>query len=424
MHALYSTATALYHFGIRCAAPWNAKAKAWIDGREGIWERLEAKRDALRGCLWMHCASVGEFEQGRPVLEAIKAQRPDLPVLITFFSPSGYEARKLLGSARSDSLVTHVEYLPPDSAANAERLVSLIAPRAAIFIKYEFWFHHLHALKAKGVPVFLVSAIFREGQPFFKWYGGAWRSMLGCYARIFTQDEHSRDLLARIDVKNAIVSGDTRFDRVSAIAEANEELSAAGSFRDASDGPVLICGSTWPKDDEVILGAIERLRVKPRVIIAPHEPRETQLQAIERSFPKPLITWSEAEAAPNTSSRFAISTLLVDRTGLLARLYKYGDIAYVGGGFTDGIHSILEAAAWGRPVIFGPKHVKFVEAKGLIDAGAAWEVKNAEELHAVLDRLIGDPAALKKASEAAARFVRERVGATARTVEEVLRCMV
>ncbi len=423
MQEVYSTATALYHFGIRCAAPWNAKAKAWIDGREGLWERLEAKRDVLRGCLWMHCASVGEFEQGRPVLEAIKAARPDLPVLLTFFSPSGYEARK------DFALATHVEYLPADNDANAARLVAMIGPRAAIFIKYEFWYHHLHALKAKGVPVFLVSAIFREGQPFFKWYGGAWRSMLGCYARIFTQDERSRDLLAGIGVGDpgsmpgVTVSGDTRFDRVAAIVAANEELSAAKSFRDASEGPVLICGSTWPKDEELILSALGRMRVKPRVIIAPHELHEAQLQAIEASFPKPLITWSEAAAAPNTSSGFAIATLLVDRTGLLARLYKYGDIAYVGGGFTDGIHSILEAAAWGRPVIFGPKHGKFAEAKGLIDAGAAWEVKDAEELHAVLDRLIGDPAALKKASEVAARFVRERVGATSRTVEEVLRCL-
>jgi len=413
MPILYSAAVGAYHLGVRIAARWNPKAKAWVQGREGQWERLTAKREVLKGCLWMHCASVGEFEQGRPVLEAIKAQRPDLPVLLTFFSPSGYEARK------DYALATHVDYLPADSASNAQRLVELIAPRAAIFVKYEFWYHHLHALMAKAIPTFLVSAIFREGQPFFKWYGEAWREMLGCYARIFTQDEASKDLLASIGVTNVMVSGDTRFDRVAAIVAAQEELPIAQALAKAS-GRVLVCGSTWPADERLLLKALQVTRATPRILIAPHEPSKEHLDAIDRDFPEPLRAWSAFDDDANAAQFSELRTLLIDRMGLLARLYKYADVAYVGGGFGDGIHSLLEAAAWGKPMIFGPKHTKFAEAKGLIDAGGGFEVRNADELRAVLDRLLGDTDALSKASEAAGNYVRDRVGATERTVGEVL----
>lgn len=412
MPLLYDLAIGAYHTGIRLAAPWKPKARQWVEGRKGLWRRLEAKREELQGCLWMHCASVGEFEQGRPVLEAIKKERPDLPVLLTFFSPSGYEARKDL------PLATHVEYLPPDSRGNAERLVALIKPRAALFIKYEFWHHHLRALKGAAVPTFLVSAIFREGQPFFTWYGGAWRNMLSCYTRIFTQDDRSRDLLAGIGLKNVTVSGDTRFDRVRAIVEADEELPVARAFREASSDPILICGSTWPEDEQLILEALDQLAVKPRIIIAPHELDPGQLRSIEERFPKPVITWTKAEAS--TPGRLNAATLLVDRIGLLARLYKYGDIAYVGGGFTHGIHSILEAAAWGRPVIFGPKHTKFAEGRGLVEAGGGSSVASDGELTAVLDRWLNDPEARRKSGGSAGHWVRERTGATPRIAGKLL----
>ncbi len=415
MPVLYSAAIGIYHAGIRVAASWNPKARAWVQGREGVWERLSAKRDALRGCMWMHCASVGEFEQGRPVLEAIKAQRPELPVLITFFSPSGYEAR------RDYALATHVDYLPADSGAHAERLVDLIAPRCALFVKYEFWYHYLQALKRRQVPLYLVSGIFRADQPFFRWYGATWRSMLGCFTHLFVQDEQSRELLSGVEVNHVSVSGDTRFDRVSAIVEACEELPPADAFVAAEPGPMLVCGSTWPADEALVLKAITRLHTEPRILIAPHELHAEHLASVEATFPKPLAMWSELERAVATGNGLppGIRTLLVDRMGLLARLYRYGDIAYVGGGFGDGIHSLLEAAAWGKPVIFGPKHTKFAEAKGLIDAGAGFEVKNAEELRAVLDRLLSDKDALAKASEAAGRYVHERCGATDRIINAI-----
>ncbi|HEX2615958.1 MAG TPA: glycosyltransferase N-terminal domain-containing protein [Flavobacteriales bacterium] len=423
MPALYDTATALYHFGIRCAAPFNPKAKRWLTGRQGVWQRLQAKAPALKGCLWMHCASVGEFEQGRPVLEAIKAQRPDLPVLLTFFSPSGYEARKDLGSARPDSLVTHVDYLPADAAENAQRLVQLLQPKVAVFVKYEFWYHHLHALKRANVPTLLVSAIFRPKQPFFRWYGGAWRRMLRCFAQIHVQDDNSAALLAPLALSDVRVSGDTRFDRVAAIARTAEAVPTAAAFR--GDGTVVVCGSTWPDDERLLLEAQPALSPSAKWLVVPHELEEAQLAAIEARFPKPLARWSELESTPAENVRALLGaggsgTLLVDRMGLLARLYQHGDVAYVGGGFGDGIHSLLEAAAWGRPVIFGPKHTKFAEAQGLIDAGGGFEVADAPALADVLDRLLGDHAVLMRASAAAQRYVQDRTGATERVVRGLL----
>jgi len=400
MPLLLDLGTALYHAGIKLAAPFVPKARAWVEGRRGLWARLEAKAEALQGCVWIHCASVGEFEQARPVLETLQRERPGLPVLITFFSPSGYEARKDLSS------VTHVEYLPADGAYHAERLLALVKPRLAVFIKYEFWYHHLSALHRAQVPTFIVSAIFRPSQPFFKWYGGAHRRMLRFFDHLFVQNEASRALLASIGIHNVTVSGDTRFDRVAAITRQNEELPIARSFRRASDLPILVAGSTWPADEAIIQDA---LRVLPgsRAIMVPHELTAAHLNALEAGSPVPIAFWSQGDPAPDTS------TLIVDRMGYLSRLYKYADVTYVGGGFGSGIHNTLEAAAWGRPVIFGPNHARFAEAHGLIAAGAGFPVKNTAELRALLERFYTAPEVLRSASDAAARYVRENEGATA-----------
>lgn len=402
-----SLATALYHAGIRMAVPFLPKARAWVEGRKTMWNRLGERAAELDGCLWMHCASVGEFEQGRPVLEAIKRERPDIPVLLTFFSPSGYEARK------GHALATHVEYLPPDGTANAARLQRLVRPRAALFIKYEFWHAHLHALKAAGVPTFLVSAIFRPSQPFFQWYGRAHRSMLACFDHLFVQDEASRDLLAGIGIHHVTVSGDTRFDRVSAVVEQDEVLARAQAFRTAAATLVLVAGSTWPADEDLLA---EGLAAHPglRSILAPHELDDRHLQATVHRFPGPVARWGEEDRSAG------VRTLLMDRMGYLSRLYKYGDMTYVGGGFGSGIHNTLEPAAWGRPVIFGPHHARFAEARGLIDAGAGFCVRNGGELSAVLGRLMADTEARHRAAEAARRYVHERTGATARVVNAVL----
>lgn len=417
MELLPALGASLYHLGVRLAAPFVPKARLWVDGRRGVWERLEARRDTLQGCIWMHCASVGEFEQGLPVLAALKARRPDVPVLLTFFSPSGYEARK------DHPLATHVDYLPVDGRHNAERLLGIVRPRAVLWVKYEFWPGYLGAIKQAGTPLFLVSGIFREDQPFFRWYGAAWRRMLGCFSQLFVQDERSRELLQGIGVDQVTVSGDTRFDRVAAIVAANEELPIAAAFK--GDGPLLIAGSTWPADEALVLEAFKQLPAAPKCLVVPHELDVPHLRTIEARFPKPLVHWSELEGSPVESVRSVLGaetrgTLLVDRMGLLARAYRYGTIAYVGGGFGDGIHSLLEAAAWGCPVVFGPRHTKFAEARGLIEAGGGFEVNNAGELARVLQQLLSDPAALEHASTAARDHVRSRIGATERAVGLIL----
>ncbi len=399
MASLIGLGTALYHAAIRLAAPFMPKARAWVEGRRGLWQRLEAKRAELQGCIWFHCASVGEFEQARPVLEAIRQARPELPVLVTFFSPSGYQARV------GHPLATHVEYLPPDTARQAARLQALLKPRMAVFIKYEFWYRHLHALRQAGVPTYLVSAIFRPSQPFFRWYGGGHRAMLACFDRLFVQNEESRSLLAGIGVHPVTVSGDTRFDRVMRIVEDHGSLPIAEAFCHDSTAPVLVAGSTWPADERLLFDAVHH-HPRLRLMVVPHELTPDHLDAVSSLAPTPLARWS----APTPGCR----TLLVDRMGYLSRLYRYATITYVGGGFGSGIHNTLEAAAWGKPVIFGPNHARFAEAQGLIEAGAGYTVKNAEELRQLLQRFLDDADALARASQAAQRYVTERTGATER----------
>jgi 3-deoxy-D-manno-octulosonic-acid transferase len=416
MPLLYDLGIRLYYTGVRSAAGFKPKARAWVEGREQLWKRIEEKRDALRGCLWMHCASVGEFEQGRPVLEALKREKPELPILLTFFSPSGYEACK------HSPLATHVDYLPLDTRRNAQRLITLLRPKAVLWVRYEFWLNHLEALRKAGVPTFLLSGIFRKSQPFFQWYGTAWRRMVRGLDHVFVQDEVSRSLLAGIGVQRVTVSGDTRFDRVAEIVRANEELPIAKSFR--GNGPVLVCGSTWPGDEDLLKEAFSMLGHAPKCLVAPHELNDAGLSASEQRFPKPLVRWSELEGATATNIADILGpevggTLLVDRMGLLARLYRYGDLTYVGGGFGDGIHSLLEPAAWGSPVIFGPRHTKFEEARGLIACGGGFEVRDANQLRDVLQQLLKDPARLEQASRQARLYVAERCGATQRAMEHL-----
>ncbi|MFN3874342.1 MAG: 3-deoxy-D-manno-octulosonic acid transferase [Flavobacteriales bacterium] len=425
MPLLYDLGSGLYHAGIHAARPISPKARRWVEGRRGLWRRMEAKRAALQGCLWMHSASAGEFEQGLPVLEAIKAERPSLPVLLTFFSPSGYEAKQ------GHPIATHVEYLPADDATDARRFIGLARPRLALWVRYEFWRHWLGGLRDAGVPTHLIAGIFRPGQPFFRWYGGTHRAMLRCFDGLFVQDERSAALLSAIGLHHAVVAGDTRFDRVDAIARLSGPLPIGQAFHRAMDAPVLIAGSTWPADERVLAEAMAGMRGPFRLIVAPHEPSPGALRAAERTLPGPAVRWSALELGMEAPGRMASGgppgddpfyarTLMVDRVGLLARLYQHADIAYVGGGFTDGIHSVLEAAAWGRPVVFGPRHRKFLEAQGLIDAGGGFEARDAHGLRAVLDRLMRDRVAREAASAAALGFVRERVGAAQRIARALL----
>lgn len=424
MPLLYDLGVRSYRIGIGIASLFKPKARAWIDGRKGIWKRIDSSDVA--GCIWMHCASVGEFEQGLPVLERLKNDHPERKLLVTFFSPSGYNAKK------DHPIADLIEYLPLDTGRNARRFVDHIKPSMALFVKYEFWFHYLQELREQGVPSYLVSGIFRASQPFFKWYGGTHRKMLRFFERVFVQNKASAELLKSIEVECEI-TGDTRFDRVLRIADEAKDLPLGKAFERASDNVTLVAGSTWSADEEHLLKAMAVLSKPLRLIIAPHELGASRLDALEKALPSPRDRWShlesmikglfnpkdagypEPKSSPN-GDPLDVFSLLVDRMGLLSIIYRYGDIAYVGGGFGSGIHNTLEAAAHGKPVLFGPNHKRFAEAQGLIEAGAGWCVNNAEELQRMLQQMIDDPQGLRTASKNARSYVQRNAGATDRIV--------
>ena len=410
MRLLYDISIQGYRLLILIASLWNRKARAWIEGRRG-WRNKLATRLAKAGGdrLWMHCASVGEFEQGRPVLEAIRSARPDMTIVLTFFSPSGYELRKDYPGADI------VAYMPLDTPGNAEDFVSILRPHLAIFIKYEHWYHHLEVLEKRGIPSVLVSAIFRPGQPFFKPWGGFWRRMLKRHALIFVQDQGSGSLLSGIGLEERVsIAGDTRFDRVCSVAAGSGEIKELRFLKDS--GPVIVAGSTWPEDERLLKAYVSR-RPDLRLIIAPHEISATRLAAITEAFPK-VRRWSELVA--NIQGDEDWQTLLIDNIGLLSRLYRYGTVAYVGGGFhRAGIHNILEAAIYGMPVLFGPTHHKAREAGELKQRGGAFVVSGASDLERTLNKLLADAGALAAAGRASGDYVRAEAGATTAVMEGI-----
>ena len=420
MRFIYDFFIQVYRTLILIASIWNQKAHAWITGRRGLLIRLEDRLSNVHADrIWMHCASVGEFEQGRPLLEAIRAQFPDIFIVLTFFSPSGYELRKNYAGA------DYVTYLPLDTPRNADRFVGVIHPRLAIIIKYEHWHHHLHALKSRGVPTILASSIFRSEQPFFRPWGRFWRRMLDCYDIIYVQDERSARLLEGIGISDRVrVAGDTRFDRVCSVAESSGAIEALDHLPESSD--VIIAGSTWPEDERILSEYVNR-HPDIRLIIAPHEITHDHLLSIERNFPK-VVRWSECQIAGGSADLLKKTewrTLLIDNIGMLSRLYRYGTVAYVGGGFhRAGIHNILEAAVYGVPVLFGPVHKKAREAADLKDLGGAFAVLDLSEMERIMEELLSHPGVMSASGKASANYVRRQSGATLKVmsgVQEYLR---
>ena len=398
----YNIFLGLYGAGIRIASFTNKKARLWLAGRKNIFAEIKEWRDQTDGAkiVWMHCASLGEFEQGRPVIEKIKEQFPAYKILVSFFSPSGYEVRKNYSGADG------IFYLPQDGKRNAARFTEIINPSLVIWVKYEYWYYYLTGFKQRNIPVVLVSAIFRKDQPFFKWYGGIWLEMLRCFEKIFVQDEASVSLLEETGLASvALPAGDTRFDRVIDIAEKHAPLPPA--LTDFCRGyKVIIAGSTWEEDEEEI---VHYTRIHPSVkfIIVPHEIDEERLRDAKKLF-KEAVFYSEWTGA-NAGDR----VLIIDNIGMLSKLYALADITYVGGGFNDsGIHNTLEAAVYGKPVIFGPEYKKFREATDLVDLGGAFSISNALELEALLDKLLGDNVLLQQAGTIAKEFVYGKRGAT------------
>ncbi|WDF56317.1 3-deoxy-D-manno-octulosonic acid transferase [Mucilaginibacter sp. KACC 22063] len=403
MLLLYNTAIQLYFLAIRLVANFNKKAALWIAGRK---QQLIQNQD---NSIWFHFASLGEFEQGRPVVEAIKKRKPGVPVVITFFSPSGYEIRK------NTPLADAVYYLPLDTATNAAEFINTIKPQMAIFTKYEYWYHFFNVLHKKDIPVYMISSIFRQDQIFFKWYGSLYRQMLGMVNHFFVQDENSKSLLGSIGFNNVTVNGDTRFDRVWANANHPNELPLIHLFK--NNYPVFIAGSTWPQDEQLLAALINRYP-QWKFIFAPHEVGEDKIESLIKLLPSDrTIRFSTLSANEQLASKNQV--LVIDNIGMLSSLYQYGEIAYIGGGFGVGIHNTLEAAAFGLPVIFGPKYQKFKEARDLIALKAGISINNQEALNNAADLFINDTTYRELASKKIKQYVQENTGATAAILNKI-----
>jgi len=386
------------------AANWNQKAKKWVNGRKNFPSFSFQEKT-----IWMHCSSLGEFEQGRPVLEALRKQYPSTPIILSFFSPSGYEIRK--NYAGADQVI----YLPMDSSRHAKKLITAINPALVIWVKYEYWYYYLTELKKREIPVLLVSGIFRPSQPFFKWYGAIWVYMLESFRHIFVQNEYSKKMVGQVGIQNNVsVSGDTRFDRVIDIAQKGEAVPFIREF--IGQQPTLVAGSTW-EDDEVELIHYVRLHPETKFIIAPHEIDAQNLADVKKEFSN-AVFYSELSNRQDIPAQ--ANVLIIDNIGMLSRLYQYADITYVGGGFgSDGIHNVLEAAVYGKPVIFGPVYEKFAEARELVETGGAFSINNALELEKKLDELFGEKDKLIAAGKAAGEYVQNKRGATRQIMDYV-----
>lgn len=403
--------TLLYDLGLgvlrmvySIAALVNPKARAFRNGRRQQSNRLQETFPLPKAApiAWFHCASLGEFEQGRPVIEALRAQRPAVKILLTFFSPSGYEVRKNYAGA------DYIFYLPWDTKANAEWLVTRVRPAVAIFIKYEFWYHYTEALHRHQVPVISISAIFRSDQVFFKPHGSLFRKMLKHFTRFFVQNDASQELLNGLGISSVTVAGDTRFDRVSEIAVQAEKIPAAEKFK--GNQTIMVIGSAWPEDMAVLLPFMNDHKDHMKFIVAPHEIADSNLNAIQGGFTGTTLRYSEAV----TTDPVHAQLLLVDTIGLLSRLYRYGEYAFVGGGYKQGLHNILEAACYGIPVFFGSKapYDKYQEAIDLTQHGSAFAVADTGELTKAFNTLSHDPAVYARAAETNRDYVQTHRGAT------------
>ncbi len=393
----------LYHL----VAIFNAKARLFVDGRIGIYENLKSAIGENKSPLvWIHCASLGEFEQGRPIIESLKKQHPSIKILLTFFSPSGYEVRK--NYAQAD----YIFYLPWDTASNAKRFIEITRPLLAIFIKYEFWYHHTLELKKKNIPMISASSIFRADQIYFKWYGSFFRSILKKFSHFFVQTPQSIELLKKIGITQVTLAGDTRFDRVFEITQQATDLEIARNFKGSEI--TIVVGSLWPEDIEVLTPFINEHRHSLKFILAPHEISERFLAQIEQLLNVKTIRYSNAHTIENLEP---YSVLIIDNIGMLSKLYRYGEFAYVGGAFGKGLHNILEAACYGVPIFFGDKNYqKFQEAKDLIMRGGAFAITSYTDLKKNFELLNNKPESFLLACEVTRSYVQENLGATTKII--------
>lgn len=404
MKLLYDICIAVYAALIRLVSPFNRKARLWHEGRCGMLDRMRSAIGDAENIVWVHVASLGDFEQGRPLVDKIKADYPDYKILLTFFSPSGYEMRKNYPNA------DYVFYIPVDTRREVRRFLDVVRPKVAIFVKYEFWLNMLAELRRRKVRTFIVSAIFRRRSIFFNPLGGIWRKALGTFEMLFVQDEASKELLAEIGVENVVVAGDTRFDRVLAIAEGAEKVVLVEQFK--GDSRLFVAGSTWEQDEEILLPLI-KTNPDVKFVVAPHEMDERRIERILRETK--AVRYTQCEGVDFADKQ----VLVLDTMGLLSRAYGSAEWAYVGGGFGAGIHNTLEAAVYGIPVAFGTKYHKFKEARDLIALGVGCSVRNEQELQSWFAELKDDADYLARLSAIAKVYVGQHRGATEKIVEKI-----
>ena len=407
-------------WGIAIASLFNEKVRKMWRGEREAFKILKQKVDPNAKYIWFHAASLGEFEQGRPLMERIRKDYPQYKILLTFYSPSGYEVRKNYEGADI------ICYMPVDTRLNAIRFLRLVRPVMAFFIKYEFWSNFLHILKYRNIPTYSVSSIFREVQVFFKWYGRSYAGVLKCFTRFFVQNEESKRLLEGIGITAVDVVGDTRFDRVLQIKEAAKQLPICEAFRTGvassqsvdvphHDFKVFVAGSSWPPDENIFIPFFNEHK-DWRLLIAPHVIAEEHLKLI-LSLIKGKKVVRYTQTTPEEAAEADV--LIIDCFGLLSSMYNYGDVAYIGGGFGVGIHNTLEAAVWNMPVIFGPNNKKFQEAQGLLKSGGGFEINTYEDFSGLMNSLMNDEAFLKQAGDKAGAFVAHLAGATDKVLASV-----
>ena len=402
----YNFGIYIYSLLIHLLAPFSRKPRKMMKGHWIVYELLRQQKEDGAKYIWFHAASLGEFEQGRPLIEKIRERYPEYKILLTFFSPSGYEVRKNYKGADI------VCYLPLDKPRNVNKFLDIIQPCMAFFIKYEFWKNYLDELHKRNIPVYSISSIFRKEQIFFKWYGGTYRKVLANFDQLFVQNETSKRFLSKIGINKVTVVGDTRFDRVLEIRQEAKDLPLVEAFK--SNSMTIVAGSSWQPDEDLF---IEYFNTHPdiKLIIAPHVIDENHLVEIISKLKRPYVRYSKA----NEQNVRNADCLIIDGFGLLSSIYRYGEIAYVGGGFGVGIHNILEAAVYGIPVIFGPKHQKFMEAKQLLEENGAFSIKNYEELSQLLDKMISDTEYLKEVGANADNYVSKNLGASEKILDQI-----
>ncbi|MEZ5014915.1 MAG: glycosyltransferase N-terminal domain-containing protein [Chitinophagales bacterium] len=402
----YSIIVRLYHLGIWLVSPFIPKARQWVQGRKHLFETLSASWDAHAGKkYWIHCASLGEFEQGRSIIELLKKQEPDCKILLTFYSPSGYLVRK------DYAFADFVCYLPADTPANAKKFLSIVRPDVVLFIKYEFWYHHIRAIYKQHIPLYLVSGVFRKKQLFFKWYGRLHKQMLRMYTCLFVQDKHSLDLLHSIHMQHAAIAFDTRFDRVLEVASKKTQNEVLDIFCPGFN--IIVAGSTWKQDERVLRSTFYAYLLERnfKIIVAPHNIDKRSLKRTKRRFKKYMCTYSEALQMPADELERK-RVLILDNMGMLSSVYAYADLCYIGGGFAKGIHNTLEAAVYGKPLFFGPNYKKFTEAVGLVESNAAFVIADAESFMQYIALMNDFKVVYRGAAKDALTYVREHAGGT------------